>query len=68
MGVELLTVREVAKELRASRASVYQMIGRRTLPHYRLGSSIRVSPAQLETFLERNAVDRVSPVVADGTP
>jgi excisionase family DNA binding protein len=47
----ILTVGEVAKKLRISKATVYKMIDRGELSHVRISNSIRVDPAELERKL-----------------
>jgi len=48
---ELFTVRDVARQLRLSTATVYGLCETGALPHIRVINSIRVSPADLEAFL-----------------
>jgi excisionase family DNA binding protein len=50
-GLAWLTVSEVAKELRVSSATVYRLIGRGVLQHTRVSTAIRISRADLATFL-----------------
>ena len=53
MGEEILyTPEEVAERLKLSKYTVYEMIKREELPAYHIGRSIRVSDAQVETFLK----------------
>ncbi len=47
----LLTIAEVAKRLRVSRATVYALCERGDLPHLRIVNSIRVAPADLDQFI-----------------
>jgi excisionase family DNA binding protein len=49
--VECLTVSEVAKQLRVSSATVYRLIDGGELQHTRVSNAIRISPADLATFL-----------------
>jgi excisionase family DNA binding protein len=37
----LLTVAEIARRLRVSRATVYKLVGEGKLPHMRIGNQIR---------------------------
>jgi excisionase family DNA binding protein len=46
-----LSVSEVAKELRVSSATVYRLIDRAELKHMRVSNAIRISRADLATFL-----------------
>jgi excisionase family DNA binding protein len=49
--VPLLTVREVAERLGVSRAKVYKLCEKGTLPHIQLANVIRFDPAVLDAFL-----------------
>jgi excisionase family DNA binding protein len=40
----LLTVAQVARTLRLSKASVYKLVAERKLPHVRIGNAIRFLP------------------------
>jgi len=51
---DLLLVSEVAARLALSDATVYRMIERGALPAVIIGRSLRVSPADLEAFIERS--------------
>lgn len=48
---KLLTVREVAAQLRVCRATVYKMAERGDLPHVRMAGAVRVHPADLDAFV-----------------
>jgi len=50
----LLTVREVARCLNVSTATVYALCGRGELAHVRISNAIRIVPAELDSFLMRN--------------
>ena len=47
----LLTVKEVARILRVSTASVYKLCGEGRLPHARVLNAIRIAPADLQAFI-----------------
>lgn len=47
----LRTVMETARQLALSRSSVYELIRTGALPHYRLGGAIRISSADIESYL-----------------
>jgi excisionase family DNA binding protein len=49
---DLLTVPEVAERLRRSRAAVYRLIARRSLPVYDIPGSYLFKAADVEAFLE----------------
>ncbi|HEY6220996.1 MAG TPA: helix-turn-helix domain-containing protein [Candidatus Eisenbacteria bacterium] len=45
----LLTVADVARMLRLSRATVYKLVAAGKLPHVRVGNEIRFVPGRLKT-------------------
>ena len=47
----LLTVSEVGQILQVTRATVYGWIFRRIIPHFKVGSFVRVDPGDLKEFL-----------------
>ena len=49
---KLLTVREVAQRLRASRATVYRYIEQSGLPTVRVMGLVRVDAAELDRWIE----------------
>jgi excisionase family DNA binding protein len=49
----LLTVRDVARLLGVSTATVYRLCEEGRLAHVRVGNAIRVRPADLEAFMGR---------------
>jgi excisionase family DNA binding protein len=49
--VKLLTVRDVARTLRVSTATVYRLCDDGELPHLRVGNAIRVCPEDLEDYV-----------------
>ena len=50
----LLPVREVARQLGVSTATVYRLSEQRELHHIRVSNAIRIGPVDLEAFLSRN--------------
>lgn len=48
---DLLTVAEVAAELRVSKMTVYRLTNDRELPSVRIGRSVRVRRADLDAYL-----------------
>jgi excisionase family DNA binding protein len=50
---ELLTVAEVARELRVRPVTVYRLVGRGELPCVRVSNAIRVRREDLEAFIGR---------------
>jgi PTS system nitrogen regulatory IIA component len=55
---QILTVSEVAKQLRMSQSTVYKYAETGKIPSFKIGSSLRFTGAQIEGFL--SAVTRVS--------
>tara|TARA_R110000868_G_scaffold273449_2_gene532653 strand:- start:337 stop:513 length:177 start_codon:yes stop_codon:yes gene_type:complete len=50
MEVETLTVEEVAKYLRVSRQTVYTLIRAGKIPHFKVGTKVRVKRSDLEAM------------------
>lgn len=48
------TVAEIAKRLRVSTRHVYCLVEQGTLPAYKIGSAIRISEEQLQSYLENS--------------
>lgn len=48
----LLAVREVARRLGISASKCYQLVARRSIPHYRVGGKILFREADLDAYLE----------------
>jgi excisionase family DNA binding protein len=46
-----MTVSEISKRLRVSARHVYSLVQSGKLPAYRIGSAIRISEEQLQTYL-----------------
>jgi excisionase family DNA binding protein len=51
--IELLTVEDVARQLRVSRATVYRLCETGELTHTRVVKSIRIQPEAVEAFISR---------------
>ena len=56
MSERLLTVQKVAERLRISLSAVYQAVRTGDLPAVRFGRSIRLSPEEVERWVERSTV------------
>jgi excisionase family DNA binding protein len=56
MVAELYTPREVAKIVRVTRTTIYQHIKKGQLKAIRIGNQYRITKAQLEEYLQQNAV------------
>jgi excisionase family DNA binding protein len=48
--LETMTVEEVAKYLRVSRQTVYTLIRAGKIPHFKVGTKVRIKRADLETM------------------
>ncbi|MCC6808034.1 MAG: helix-turn-helix domain-containing protein [Deltaproteobacteria bacterium] len=57
----MLTLREVAKALRVSTATVYRMVGAGALEHFRVLNAIRVPALAIERLAEAKASDNEEP-------
>jgi excisionase family DNA binding protein len=49
---EALTVPEVAKMLRISRQTIYNMVRANKIPHFRVGSKVRFNRADIEAMMK----------------
>lgn len=52
MMENVLTVTEVAKLLRISKWSLYELVKRNEVPHLRLGKTIRFDRQRIESFIK----------------
>jgi excisionase family DNA binding protein len=50
---ELYTIREVAEKLKISISSVYRYVESGRFPHRKIGSNIRFTKENIETFLSK---------------
>jgi len=50
---ELYTIREVAEKLKISVSSVYRYVENGNFPHRKIGSNIRFTRENIETFLSK---------------
>jgi excisionase family DNA binding protein len=50
---QLLTVREVARQLCVCRATVYKLAATGALPHVRISGAVRITPGDLAAFIAR---------------
>jgi putative molybdopterin biosynthesis protein len=51
-----LTVPEVAKMLRMSRQTIYNMVKAGDIPHFRIGNKVRFNRADLEALMQTKTV------------
>ncbi|MDF9407153.1 helix-turn-helix transcriptional regulator [Pelotomaculum isophthalicicum JI] len=61
------TPEEVAKILKISKGTVYELIKRGELPSYRIGRKMRVSPSDLEAFTKPASPNRFAYQAASGS-
>lgn len=52
---DTLTVPEVAKLLRVSRQTIYNMTRHGKLPHFRVGTKVRFNRADIEALMNTNS-------------
>ena len=50
--MELLSVPEMARWLKVSKVSIYAMVGRGQIPHFRIGRRVRFNRGKIEDWLE----------------
>ena len=60
---ELYTPLEVAKMLRVTRTTIYEHIKKGQLKAIRIGNRYRITKAQLEEYIQQNAVTRTKSAV-----
>jgi putative molybdopterin biosynthesis protein len=51
-----LTVPEVAKMLRMSRQTIYNMVKAGDIPHFRIGNKVRFNRADLDALMQTKSV------------
>jgi len=56
-----MTVPEVAKLLRMSRQTIYNMIREGKIPHFRIGSKVRFNRADLDALMQTKPVTTGEP-------
>jgi excisionase family DNA binding protein len=64
LAAPMLTVRELARALSVSTATVYTLVQRGELRHVRVLNAIRVPASELAALLERRGVPRGAPELA----
>lgn len=57
---ELLTVRQAAERYNIGERTLYRLVEGNELPHHRIGSAIRIKPADLLRYLENQAQPRAT--------
>ncbi len=59
MEKSFLTLNEAAQYLGVKASTLYSMVERKEIPHYRIGRLIRFTKADLDAFMRERRVDRV---------
>jgi putative molybdopterin biosynthesis protein len=49
---DFYTIDDVAERLRISKTTVFRLLDRKELPGYKIGGQWRISPKQLDNYLE----------------
>lgn len=55
-SVSYLTAPQVAAKLGLSRSQIYAMVAERSIPHYKIGGSIRFNPIEIDAWLSESQV------------
>ena len=58
MESQLLTIQEVADQLRLSRLTIYRYISAGKLPAYKLGRDFRINQAEVTKFLNSHKTNK----------
>jgi putative molybdopterin biosynthesis protein len=56
-----LTVQEVAKLLRMSRQTIYNLIREGAIPHFRIGNKVRFNRADIDALMQAKTVTTGEP-------
>lgn len=56
-----LTVQEVAKLLRMSRQTIYNLTREGTIPHFRIGNKVRYNRADIDALMQAKTVTTGEP-------
>lgn len=63
-----LTVKEAAAKLKKSEWKIYDMVKRKQIPHFRIGSSINFREETLDAWIARQEAANCVEVVVDEIP
>ncbi|MFQ5834579.1 MAG: helix-turn-helix domain-containing protein [bacterium] len=55
---ELLTIQELSKILKISPKTIYRLVHEDSIPHLKIGGSIRFNQRQIEVWLQRKSRKR----------
>ena len=50
---DILTIQEVGDKLHIPKASIYQMVHKKTIPFFKIGQRLRFNTADIEEWLEK---------------
>lgn len=53
---KIMTVPEVAKYLKLSKSKVYYLVGRRKIPHLRIGRNVRIRESDLMRWMTAQVI------------
>jgi excisionase family DNA binding protein len=59
MEKSFLTINEAAQHLGVKTSTLYSMVERKEIPHYRIGRLLRLTKADLDVFMQERRVDRM---------
>ncbi len=54
---EIMTVPEVARYLKISKAKIYALVSQKQIPHIRIQRNVRIRKADLEKWIQSNLSD-----------
>jgi len=57
---EILTIEQAADRIQMSERYVRRLVAERRIPFHKLGRSVRISAADLATFVEANRVEPIT--------
>ena len=57
MGESFLTIEEISAYLSIKKSSLYCMVERKEIPHYKIGCLIRFKKSDIDLWMEKSKVD-----------
>ena len=57
MGEPFLTIEEISAHLSIKKSSLYRMVERKEIPHYKIGCLIRFKKSEIDLWVEKSKVD-----------
>lgn len=58
--IKFLNTKQLAKLLGVSKTSVYRLMGRRLIPFYKIGRSVRFRLSEVLEYLEKNCIKSIT--------